>query len=96
MDAARLAALRRELDCARAVEHLLKVLVLVELGARVALLRVVEQAEDAQRLGALLDAVVLGDVHHVGRRPVEIGFVDLLRPARRLVSELLFVFLGSH
>ena len=86
VNAALLAATLRELDGARAREHLLEVLVGVEVLARVDLLRAVEQAEDALHLDLLLDAVVLGDVDDGRAAPVEVGALHFLRPRRRVVA----------
>ena len=48
-------------------------------------LRAVQASEDADHLGSILDAVVLGDVDDIRRAPVKFILMDRLRPARRVI-----------
>ncbi len=74
----------------------LELLVGVEVGLCVPLLVPADIAPDAQQLGHLFDDVVFGDVHHVGRIPVELRLLDLFRPVGRAVAVSVLVRLACH
>ena len=84
------------LAAADGVQGFFEVLVLVEVDLAVALLGAVDGSEDADGLVDLLDLIVFGDKHHVGRGPVELVLVDYLGPVGRVVAPLLFIAGPGH
>ena len=96
VDLARLDLALAHLDAADGRQGLFERRVGQEVGLAVALLGAVDGSEDADRLADILDLVILGDVDHVRRTPVELVLVDFLWPVGRVVAPGFLVGLACH
>ena len=89
-------ALLTHLNASNGNQLFLETRVSVKVALRVFFLLAVKRLPDADSLAHLLDAVILGDIHDIGRQPVELVLMDFLRPTGWIVSPFGPICLAGH